>query len=109
MAHSELWCRVTVMGPGGSALLTWPVIGAGHPDLDTVDALARLQLAMVRRGNAVRLTDVSDDLDALLYLTGLGRDLGRQREGQPERREDVADVEECVERRDPAVGNLDDL
>jgi hypothetical protein len=90
MTDNELWCRVTVMGRGGTAVATWPFLGVGRPDLTAVDRLARLQLAAVRVGGGVRLSDVSTELDALLRLVGLGRELGREPEGG----EDPPDVEE---------------
>jgi ABC-type transporter Mla MlaB component len=42
-----------------------------EPDLVTVDALARLQLAARRLGCAVRLRDASADLRGLLAFAGL--------------------------------------
>ena len=45
---------------------------AGVPlDLGVVDALARLQLAVGRRGGRVRLASGGPDLGALLQLCGL--------------------------------------
>jgi len=41
------------------------------PDLGTVDELARLQLAAVRRGARIRLLNASAELRRLLALTGL--------------------------------------
>jgi hypothetical protein len=41
------------------------------PDLGTVDELARLQLAAVRRGARIRLLNATADLRGLLALTGL--------------------------------------
>jgi hypothetical protein len=41
------------------------------PDLGTVDELARLQLAAVRRGARIRLLNATAELRGLLVLTGL--------------------------------------
>ncbi len=48
----------------------------GRPDLEVVDALARLQLAAGRRGWSVHLRDPSPELCALLELSGLAGVLG---------------------------------
>jgi anti-anti-sigma regulatory factor len=45
--------------------------GGLRPDVVTVDALARLQLAAKRSGRGVRLTRVSPDLRELIELCGL--------------------------------------
>ena len=74
----KTWCRVIVLGPDGSAVASWPVLGPGHPDLSVVDGLARLQLNARRRGNHVLLADVCDDLRDLLDLAGLRREVCRQ-------------------------------
>jgi anti-anti-sigma regulatory factor len=50
--------------------LTVDVTGL-HPDVVTVDALARLQLAAKRSGGGLRLTRVSPDLRRLIELCGL--------------------------------------
>lgn len=42
------------------------------PDLGTIDALARLQLACARLGSGVRLRHASVDLQQLLAMAGLG-------------------------------------
>jgi hypothetical protein len=96
MAISEMWCRVTVVAPCGSTLSSWLLAGDGRPDLGDIDHLARLQLSVVREGDAMVLTDVGSDLGALLDLVGLRRQMC----GQPEGREDRLDVEERADRRD---------
>ena len=70
-------------------------------DLASVDRLARLQLATQRRGRALRLLGVSDELRALLALTGLAGASGVEPRGQPEEREDPLDVEEERQLGDP--------
>jgi hypothetical protein len=99
VTSSRLWCRISLRGPGGRELGSWSLRGVGSPDLGTVDRLARAQLAAVRRDSTLVLSDVSDDLGALLELVGLRREAG----GQTELREDVLDVEERVEPADPTV------
>ena len=98
MALSEAWCRVTVVGPGGSILSSWLLAGDGWPDLGDIDHLARLQLSVVRDGDAMVLSDVGSSLGALLDLVGLRGQMC----GQPERREDPLHIEERAERRDPS-------
>jgi hypothetical protein len=97
MALSDVWCRITVVGPSGSTLSSWLLAGDGRPDLADIDRLARLQLSVVRRGDALVLSDVGSELSALLELVGLRRQMC----GQPEGREDPPDVEERRDRRDP--------
>ncbi len=70
-------------------------------DLVSVDRLARLQLATQRRGQALRLLGVSDELRELLTLAGLAGASGVEPCGQPEEREDPFDVEEERQLGDP--------
>ena len=78
------------------------------PDLETVDALARLQLAAGRRGFEVRLHNVPPDLAELLELCGLAQvlrlgdalvDAGRE----PEHREEAGRVQEESDAGDPVA------
>jgi len=69
------------------------------PDLDTVDALARLQLAAQRLGFSIRLDEVQPQLGELLDLAGLRLLLGREAGRQPEDREPVR-IEEALDGRD---------
>lgn len=71
MASAEVWCRVTVCGPDGSALGSWTIRGSGAPGLDVVDLLARVHLQTSGRGGSVTLTDVAASLGELLDLAGL--------------------------------------
>ena len=66
----------TILGRSG-AVVFCDVAGV-HPDAVTVDALARLQLAALRRGCCVRLHNASDELLDLVELTGLTHVLGRR-------------------------------
>jgi hypothetical protein len=66
-----LWCRVTVVGPGGGTVATWAVARPGHPDLGTVDELARLALLAGRLGGGVVLSELCPRLCQLLDLAGL--------------------------------------
>jgi hypothetical protein len=93
------WCQVSVLGPDGSPLATWPVGGPDHADLSTVEALARLVLTARRQGYNVALTDICPELLALLDLVGLRR----QVVGQTEDGKDPLGVEEAVEADDPAL------
>jgi hypothetical protein len=77
------------------------------PDLGTVDELARLQLAAVRRGSRVRLINVTADLQGLLVLLGLdevlgcGPGLGIEARRQAEHREKSRGVQEEGDPADP--------
>ena len=77
---------------------------AGAPDVDFVEALARLELAARRLGLAVHVTHRCDELAALLDLTGLagvvgGSGLRLEADRQPEGGEQLG-VEEVVPRDD---------
>jgi hypothetical protein len=72
----QTWCRVTVVGPDGSALGGWTLRGDRPPDLATVDRLARLHLAARSVGGHAVLNDVAPELAELLELAGLGETLG---------------------------------
>jgi hypothetical protein len=77
------------------------------PDLGTVDELARLQLAAVRRGSRVRLLNATAELRRLLVLVGLDDvlgcepDLGIEARRQAEHREESGGVQEERNPADP--------
>jgi hypothetical protein len=77
------------------------------PDLGTVDELARLQLAAVRRGSRVRLLNATANLRGLLVLVGLDDvlgcepDLGIEARRQAEHREESSGVQEEGNPADP--------
>lgn len=77
-------------------------------DIATLDALARLALAIGRCGCRLRLTHASSDLRDLLRLAGLTRvlpcaELAVEVVGQPEQREEPLRVEEERDAGDPSV------
>jgi hypothetical protein len=75
-------------------------VDASRPDLDLIDALARLQLEVGRRGGRMLLRDVPEELGGLLELVGLAGVLG----AEPRREAELAEegrVEEMVQPRDP--------
>ena len=86
-----------------------------HPDLGTVDTLARLQLEAGRLGSSICLHHASPTLRALLDLVGLGGVLPSWAgsalglEGQAEERKQPVGVEEEVEPSDQTVRDLEDL
>lgn len=90
------WGRIVFLGPTGVELASCVVTGPGVPDLAVVDTLARWQLSSRRRGGSVRLGDLCVELDELLDLVGLRREVGGQAEG-PEQ----VGVEEGMEPGDP--------
>ena len=76
-------------------------VDASSPDLALVESLARMQLRARRRGERVRLRNVSDDLRGLLELVGLADVLAVEAEREPELREEVR-VDEVVQPGDPS-------
>jgi hypothetical protein len=77
-------------------------VDARSPDLALVESLARLQLSARRRGERLRLRNVSDELRALLELVGLDEVLAVEARRQPELGEELR-VEEVVQPRDPPL------
>ena len=77
-------------------------VDASRPDLALVESLARMQLRARRRGERVRLRNVSDDLRGLLELVGLTDVLAVEAEREPEFREEVR-VDEVVQPGDPPL------
>ncbi len=63
-------------------------------DLETVDALARLQLGALRVGCRLRLLDPPAELCELLAFLGLGEVLPVESRRQPEEGEEMRRVEE---------------
>ena len=76
-------------------------VDASRPDLALVESLARVQLRARRRGERVRLRNVSDDLRGLLELVGLTDVLAVEAEREPELLEEVR-VDEVVQPGDPS-------
>jgi|SRR5687768_520468 len=75
-------CRLTdVVRPEGDAivalavdgieLVSWPLAGSAHPDLDAIDALARLALAARRLGGELSIRNAGPELLGLIYFVGL--------------------------------------
>ena len=90
-------------------LVICDVTALTEPDLEIVDALARLELAARRRGARLLLVHAPADLCRLLDLSGLRdavlveRPLSLEFEGQTEEREQVRGVEEEARPDDPPV------
>jgi hypothetical protein len=79
------------------------------PDMGTVDALARLALAVRRHGCHILLRSATGELRELIALAGLAevvglaRGLRVERQGKPEHGEHAGGVEEGVDPGDAAV------
>jgi hypothetical protein len=73
------------------------------PDVATVDALARLQLAARRAGRRLRLRKAPDELVELITFCGLGEVLGVEAGRQTEEREQGLRLEEERDLGDPTV------
>ena len=76
-------------------------VDVSRPDLALVESLARVQLRARRRGERVRLRNVSDELHGLLELVGLTDVLAVEAERKPELREELR-VDEVVQPGDPS-------
>ena len=76
-------------------------VDVSRPDLALVESLARVQLRARRRGERVRLRNVSDELRGLLELVGLTDVLAVEAERKPELREELRG-DEVVQPGDPS-------
>ena len=91
--------------PDDRMLVVCDVGGLDRPDLDAIEALARLALAARRLGCGVRLENAAPDLRRLVAFVGLAGILpcstasAIEPGGQAEQREEPGGVEE---ERDPA-------
>lgn len=100
----QTWCRLRVEEADGRVLARRTLHGFGPPDLDAVDAVARLLL--VARRNRARLVveDSVPELSDLMELAGLP--LRVEPGGEPELGEHLAGVEQVEEEAhlgDPSV------
>ena len=99
----------------GGAPIVCNVTALVDPDLESVDALARLQLTVKRLGGAIRLRGATARLEELLALTGLRGvlplcpELRVEAVGQAEEREEALGVEEEADAGDLAPGHRQDL
>ena len=75
----------------------------GKADLETIDLLARLQLAARRHGRTVRFLHASPALQGLISFAGLDAVLRVEPGREAEEREDPVGVEEERQLDDPAV------
>jgi len=75
----------------------------GKADLETIDLLARLQLAARRHGRTIRFLHASPALHALIVFAGLDAVLRVEPGREAEQREDPVGVEEERQLDDPAV------
>ena len=99
----------------GGAAIVCDVAALVDPDLGTIDALARLQLAVGTLGGGIRLRNASARLEELLVLAGLREvlppcpELCVEAVGEAEEREEALGVEEEADAGDLAAGDLEDL
>jgi hypothetical protein len=61
---------------GGGEIVLGAIAHSAHCDLDLLDDLLRLRMAVARRGWSIRLTHPDQDLRELVELVGLGECLG---------------------------------
>jgi hypothetical protein len=93
MAALERWCRITILGPDGTAVVRCVLEGVGAPDLGAVDDVARRALLAARSGGSVVLDDISPLMRELLDLAGLCVEV----QGKAELRKEALGVQECQE------------
>jgi hypothetical protein len=93
---------IVVMDVDGATGAGVGYVDARKPDLELVDALVRLQLAARRRGAALHLLNVSEELRGLLELVGLAEVLGLEPRREAELGEQLG-VEEVVQPGDAPV------
>jgi ribosomal protein S18 acetylase RimI-like enzyme len=82
MERWRQWCRLTLTDSEG-AETGFDVGGPAPPDLQAVDALARLALAVRRGSGSVRLSEVSPHLRGLLHLLGLNLEMQAEPDDEP--------------------------
>jgi ABC-type transporter Mla MlaB component len=82
------------MGLSPGKRIVCDVAALVRPDAGTVDALARLQLALRRLGLELELRNASEELCELLALMGLSGVLCVESLGQVEQREQRVGIEE---------------
>ena len=98
------------LGPEGPGVVLCDVSGLTTADLRTLDALARLRLAVRRAGAELVLRGADADLCGIARLAGLDAVLGVapsgvELQGQPERAEHVL-TDEVGDAADPPVADL---
>ena len=79
MTGAARLARVVIVRADGTRDVMW-LVGDSPPDLAVVGKLAQLQLLCRRAGGHLYLEEVAAQLDELLDLTGLGRQVGWQAE-----------------------------
>jgi hypothetical protein len=82
---------------------------AGRPDATTIDALARLQLALRPLGLEILLHGASEELVELIGFVGLAGVLRVEPRRQPEERKEWSGIEEERELDDRSPRELEDL
>jgi hypothetical protein len=94
-----------LLAASGADVAVCDVGTVGVPDVVTVDAVTRLQLAARRFGCRIGLRNASAELCDLIALLGLAdvMPLGVEPGRQPEEREERVGVEEEAELDDPTV------
>jgi hypothetical protein len=90
-----------LLDEGPSTGLECDVAAVDDPDLSTIEALARVELTVRRRGEEIRLRGASVELLELLAFCGLPIGLVPEAEGQAEEREEARGVEEEGDSTDP--------
>jgi hypothetical protein len=74
VAQDAWWGRITVLNAEGVVQGVYLLQGSGHPDMSTVEVVARLKLFAARTGGEIILDSPTPALRQLLDLVGLTMD-----------------------------------
>ena len=111
------WEMGRIDAQDGDAAIVCDVRSVIHPDLASIDLVARIVLEARRRRRDITIQGASDGFTGLLALTGLddvvpcgpGASLAVEVIGQPEHGEEPLGVEEERDPTDPIARHIDDL
>ena len=100
--------------PSAPIVIVCDVSALARPDLQAIDALARVTLFARRHGCGVDVRNAAPELRELLVLAGLEAIVPCsasvvESRGQPEHREEPGGIEEECDPADPTIRGLDDL
>ena len=71
MGDDRRWCRFSLLDDQGSVVACGVLASAVSPDIDAVNAIARLALMARRTGTTFHLADACPELLELIELAGL--------------------------------------
>ena len=77
MGVRSRWCRFSLLDEEGSEIASGFLTGDAGPDIDAVNAIARLVLTARRSGTTFKLFDACPELIELIELAGLSVQVDR--------------------------------